>query len=342
MKSIQLTNNNSSLDISLISETLGGDLMSKGGYSSLSMSNQICQGVIKSFKVSKDISALSFDVNFNEAIEFRYADPHHESIDLFYCMDGSVLHKSNEDDESTRINFRQNTLVKRLQSTHNSIICEPNLSLKMSFICCALPDNDSLETNEFGSLREMAYVAIKKLDKTKNLKYFGRICFNTSNYLQNLLSYSSDRTSDLIFSEAAILSILASQLEKYDLEVNHEHADAPIRQYEIDQVLAIKSFLEKNLSEDLSVDNLVSLCGLAPNKLQMGFKYLFNTTVNSYVKKVRLDKAAELLETSEMNVSEIVYAIGFSSRSYFSKIFKQRFGISPSDAVRIPRIDYTA
>nr|WP_313790335.1 AraC family transcriptional regulator [Allomuricauda sp.] len=35
--------------------------------------------------------------------------------------------------------------------------------------------------------------------------------------------------------------------------------------------------------------------------------------------------------TTEMNISEVVYSIGFTSRSYFSKIFKERYGLSPSE-----------
>ncbi|WP_369993860.1 helix-turn-helix domain-containing protein [Winogradskyella sp.] len=54
--------------------------------------------------------------------------------------------------------------------------------------------------------------------------------------------------------------------------------------------------------------------------------------------KKRLDKAAQLIQETDYNVSELVYSIGFSSRSYFSKIFKQRFGVLPSQCVSDPNL----
>ena len=45
-----------------------------------------------------------------------------------------------------------------------------------------------------------------------------------------------------------------------------------------------------------------------------------------------LEKAKNLLETSDQNVSEVCFAVGFNSLPYFSKIFNEAFGTSPSDA----------
>nr|WP_262507883.1 AraC family transcriptional regulator [Wocania ichthyoenteri] len=80
------------------------------------------------------------------------------------------------------------------------------------------------------------------------------------------------------------------------------------------------------------------MSGLAPDKLQKGFKYLFNKSVNVYITEKRLDKAAQLIYETDFNVSELVYSVGFSSRSYFSKIFKRYFGVLPSQCVTNPQL----
>ena len=56
--------------------------------------------------------------------------------------------------------------------------------------------------------------------------------------------------------------------------------------------------------------------------------------MNVFIVEKRLEKAAQLLEQGNLNISEIVYSIGFTSRSYFSKIFKNRYGVSPSLALK--------
>jgi len=59
---------------------------------------------------------------------------------------------------------------------------------------------------------------------------------------------------------------------------------------------------------------------------------LTGLTANEYIKEIKLYKAKKLLETGAMKtISEIAYAIGFSSSSYFSKVYTKRFGKKPSD-----------
>ena len=61
---------------------------------------------------------------------------------------------------------------------------------------------------------------------------------------------------------------------------------------------------------------------------------MYGRTVTEYIRHVRLEAARDLINTSELNISQIVYTIGFSSRSYFSKIFKAKYNISPSDYLK--------
>ncbi|MFC0521267.1 helix-turn-helix domain-containing protein [Mesonia maritima] len=70
--------------------------------------------------------------------------------------------------------------------------------------------------------------------------------------------------------------------------------------------------------------------GLSKQKLQQGFQLKHQHTINEYIKSKRLELALKLLDEGEKNISEIVYEIGLSSRSYFSKIFKEKYKIAPS------------
>ncbi|MCB0387243.1 MAG: helix-turn-helix transcriptional regulator, partial [Winogradskyella sp.] len=71
--------------------------------------------------------------------------------------------------------------------------------------------------------------------------------------------------------------------------------------------------------------------GLSPSKLQEGFKLMHGHTVTEYIREVRIKKAEELIKNTDMNISEVVYTIGLTSRSYFSKIFKEKYNCSPKD-----------
>lgn len=54
-------------------------------------------------------------------------------------------------------------------------------------------------------------------------------------------------------------------------------------------------------------------------------------TINRYIKQYRLEKAKELLDTTQFGIAKIAAAVGFQNTNYFSKCFKKNYGISPSD-----------
>ncbi|MDE6400060.1 MAG: helix-turn-helix transcriptional regulator, partial [Muribaculaceae bacterium] len=60
-------------------------------------------------------------------------------------------------------------------------------------------------------------------------------------------------------------------------------------------------------------------------------KAVAGMTPNDYIRNIRLQKAAELLRTTNMRVNEVCWQVGFSSRSHFAKCFQSQFGVSPSE-----------
>ena len=100
---------------------------------------------------------------------------------------------------------------------------------------------------------------------------------------------------------------------------------------ELQTIQSLGEAIKKEVDAPYTIDMLTAETGIPAAKLQIGFKHIYERTVTDYIKNVRLDVAEELIRTSELTISEVVYTIGFSSRSYFSKIFKERFGCSPKD-----------
>ena len=60
-------------------------------------------------------------------------------------------------------------------------------------------------------------------------------------------------------------------------------------------------------------------------------KALQDKTPSAFMRSVRLQKGKELLQNSDLNISEIAYEIGFSDPNYFSRTFQKEFGSSPKD-----------
>jgi AraC-like DNA-binding protein len=61
---------------------------------------------------------------------------------------------------------------------------------------------------------------------------------------------------------------------------------------------------------------------------------LTGQTPVEYIRSVKLDKAAVLLEKSDMNIAQVAYSVGFSTPNYFAKSFKAKFNMLPSEFVQ--------
>lgn len=81
---------------------------------------------------------------------------------------------------------------------------------------------------------------------------------------------------------------------------------------------------------DFDVNQLCRLLAVSRTQLHRKLKALTGSSATQVLRSIRLQQAKQLLENTEMTVSEIGYAVGLSSRSYFTQIFKEEFGESPS------------
>jgi len=89
--------------------------------------------------------------------------------------------------------------------------------------------------------------------------------------------------------------------------------------------------LKKEITELETIGQLAKRVGLSTNKLQQGFQYHFKMSVNAYIQKKRLDVSRELLKKTEYSIGEIADLAGLSSKGYFSKVFKEKYQVTPSD-----------
>ena len=83
--------------------------------------------------------------------------------------------------------------------------------------------------------------------------------------------------------------------------------------------------------ETFNVERMAEELCLSRSSLLRKIKTLFNLSPIDFIRLIRLKKAAELIQDGKYRVGEICYMVGFSSHSYFSKLFFKQFGMTPKD-----------
>lgn len=106
--------------------------------------------------------------------------------------------------------------------------------------------------------------------------------------------------------------------------------DSPEESIEEKLLLKITEIIEEKLSDsDLNVQKLAELSGFNSKQIYRRIKQLMGCTAVDYIKSIRLKKAALLLAQRKFTVSEVMYMVGYSNPSYFSKCFVEKYGKTP-------------
>jgi len=92
---------------------------------------------------------------------------------------------------------------------------------------------------------------------------------------------------------------------------------------------AIKLMIE-NLEQPLSITELSSAIGITVRSLERGFKQQLGVSPGRYYRKMRLERAKQLLWHTNMSILEVSILTGFPSPSYLSRLYRQEFGLLPS------------
>lgn len=92
----------------------------------------------------------------------------------------------------------------------------------------------------------------------------------------------------------------------------------------------VVSAIDKNMTSDgFGVQQLAATIGVDQKQLYRKVKQLTDMTPVNYIRKLKMQRAASMLDQQRFSVSEVMYMVGFTSSSYFSKCFAEEYGMTP-------------
>ncbi|MBB1286580.1 response regulator [Flavisolibacter sp. BT320] len=118
----------------------------------------------------------------------------------------------------------------------------------------------------------------------------------------------------------------------YSGEVFAEEKQQASRKTDRKFISEFTAIVENNLSnENFTVENICAVMALSKVQLYRKVKALLNCSVNDYIISTRLQKAKYFLQHEDLSISEVAFKTGFASSTYFSTVFKAKFGMKPSE-----------
>ena len=171
----------------------------------------------------------------------------------------------------------------------------------------------------------------RDIESATSFRHAGNYNLKIADEVRNLRDALPGLATKSLSTEGRIYLILAMQLLEFHRYEESVFLPESISQADIRKIHQLSDYIAAHVSEPRTIAELSRVSGLSPKKLQLGFKVLFSKSVNAFIRSHKLEIARDLLHNTDKSVSEIVYEIGFRSRSYFSRIFSERYGMLPTD-----------
>ena len=110
---------------------------------------------------------------------------------------------------------------------------------------------------------------------------------------------------------------------------------AQLRQHRMrDEIRKAVEYIKKNYRNKISLEDLSNHVNLNKNYFSTLFKHKTDLTPVEYIIQYKMEKARELLKSGRMSVSEVSQYLGYDDLSYFSRLFKKHYGVSPGSVAR--------
>lgn len=297
----------------------------------LNLPPSIGEGSIRGIDFDSGLGLIQYDCLFKEDMEIHFVVNQVHPLKFLYTREGILLHRFENESLLNQIEQFQSAIVASSKQNGHVLIFRANQKLSVNSLEIDRKQFQTKMECEINSLNDELETLFKDIHAKSNFYYNGNYSLGIADLLSTMLAFEGVNFTRKLFLEGIAYQILTEQILQYQDDQKEENNQSLIRSSELKQIYHVSNFIEMNLTDIPTVESLAKMAGLNVNKLQAGFKKIYGSTVNSFVQAKRLDAAYNLLTRTDMPISEIGESIGLSSKSYFSKIFKEKHGISPSD-----------
>lgn len=329
MKTLSLKTTKMAAMFQQLQNNFGGTLSDQRGENSLLVDNEFGRGLIKGFAFKQGISYVEFDMTFSEDFTMVSNTADRSPFYFAYCSQGRIRQRfGSEDDMRTLQNFQTGILSCR-PFEKNVLYFEKGKHLKVSLITVNAPVRTRGDAPR-GLFRKLAKTFHRGRPGEENFAYVGSFNLQIADRIRQLNFIGEKGIARNLLIEGSVHMILGLEIQQHrDDRRQMLNPTGSLTAYEMRSISEISEFIANYPETDLRIDRLSRKSGISPVKLQEGFKLMHGRTVTDHIRDVRIQKSEKMIKTTDLNISEIVYSIGFSSRSYFSKIFKQKYNCSP-------------
>nr|WP_321413489.1 AraC family transcriptional regulator [uncultured Allomuricauda sp.] len=297
----------------------------------LRIPEKLGSGFIKGTHFENGVGVLEFDCQLKKELVLEYKKGLVHPLKLVFNRESTIFHQFDETDRNHEIQRLENAIISSTPHNNHIFKLPPNQP-----ICVySLEINRKLfeeKISEFVSeMNEDLMDLFRDVNGTQLFYHKSHYSLEIAKFIEEFTECDLTDFMKTVYQEGKAYEILSHQLQQYLDDLNGASKHKILRQATLAKIEKAAEIIHDELNR---MDNIVSLAkrvGLNQTTLQIGFKRLYNVSVNEYIRNYRIEKTKEFLENTDMNITEISYKVGINSRSYLSKLFKEKYNITPKE-----------
>lgn len=313
-----------------MSENMGATVLEKNNVTSFEIPKNKGKGFISATQFASGLGIIVSDYQLKETTIVKMEKDKINPLRFVFNLGDSIHHKFDDSDDYEEIKKFSGAIIgSSLQQVHSFKLTE-NKDIKLF----SIELNRNLFNHKIRTFKFELSDDLKTLlnDVKAENPFFCPILFGSEDFemIRKIIDNTREGFIGSLYKEGITYSILSNSLENY-LGDKCDDSEGTLTDEEIDIILKVSNSIEENLGNLPTIDEIANHNFISESKLQKLFKNFYNCSVNDFTRKKRMQQARALLENTEKSISEIADELGIRSNSYFSKIFKERYGVTPSD-----------
>lgn len=292
------------------------------------------EGTIRGINFRNGLGIIIYDCTFFEDTEIRFTKNDIHPIKYLYTASGQLKHRFAEEKEEHILKKFACAIVA--SKDHNGHILNFKAHEPSYILSLEIDRKQFFSTMqcELAELSEELKALFLDTDASSAFYHEGFYSIAFKELITSLKEHKNEMFIRKLFLEGKALEIFIKQISLFQDDLKLDTDKTLLRQSELSKIRESADYINNNLDNVNTIQDLSRNSGLNPNKLQNGFKSLFNLTVNEYTMQQRMLKASILLKSTEQSLGQIAESVGISSKSYFSKSFKKYYGVLPSEYLK--------
>ena len=288
-------------------------------------------GIVAASDFENGLGLIQYDCTFDQDVVIDYSVDKVHPVKFLYCMEGDMNHKFGDESIWHEIPKFKNAIVA--SSAHHGHSVRFKAGKRLLYNSLEL-DRRAFQAKIACDPVSISSIWRNMLNDVTALKTFyhdGYYSLQLATIFEEWTKFDENDFLKKLYLEGIAYKILVLQIDQFQDDIKSDGKKTVLRKSEVYQLSKAVKLIESQLEDLPTIQEIAAEVGLNANKLQQGFKDLFGNTINGFVRQKRMETARTLLLNTDYTLQNITGMIGFQSQSYFSKIFREFYGILPSE-----------